>query len=87
MESNCCDPIRIIRKFDKIYVYFDGQLLYISSFYNISIRMGINPNIRYNDFICSEIIEFNDKIIEYKDEFDKAFLYFAKEFNDGIDRN
>ena len=82
-EETAC--IVVNRKHDMVRVYFNGSLLYVSSFIKIVSRNNNKINFAY--FILSEICEYYSDICEYEFEFIKAFMYFAKEFCNGNDCN
>lgn len=69
-------------KGDLLQVRANGDLIYCSVLYQIVKRMGgINKSVSFDLFIFSEILEFNDNYTQDSFEFSKAFLYFAKEYN------
>ena len=68
-------------------IFKDNELLYISKMENIIERMNmLKANISFDLFVFSEILEFNDSIVNNVFYFSKAFLLFAKEINNGSDK-
>lgn len=69
-------------KGDLLKVFANSELIYCSRLINIVKRMNlVGKSVSFDLFIFSEILEYNDTIINNSFEFSKEFLYFAKEYN------
>jgi hypothetical protein len=75
---------QIFLKGNTLVVLFNNNLLYMSKMNNIIKSMAsINTSLSFDLFVFSDILEYNDEILNYSFEFSKEFLDFAKECNNG----
>ena len=72
---------KVISKGDTLKVLANNELIYCSTLYEIVKRMGGCKSTSFDLFIFSEILEYNDNYIQDSFEMSKAFLNFAKEYN------
>ena len=80
MEDNIV--FKVFLKGDVLIVKHNNNLLYSSRMIEIVKRIkSLSKSVGFDLFVFSEILEFNDSIINMSFEFSKAFLYFAKEYN------
>lgn len=73
---------KVSLKGDLLRVQANDELIYISRMYEIVRRMRqISMSVSFDLFIYGEILEYNDSYVRDSFEFSKAFLNFAKEYN------